>query len=153
MIIVGLPLSAVRASVEAQSPLAYDPDTGILSWEGDVLFQESGLNVAAGSSVEFDLTDFINRGLCHWLHIEETGGSFADTFDVFIYKKDTFVAGTDNEDLNYSAEGVSDNPFVDAAGFMLTDLDGTSELHIKITNNDAVNAAVFSLTMKCEQFA
>jgi hypothetical protein len=113
----------------------------------------TGLAVSASSAEEFNLTGALNRGLAHKLSITETGGDLTGSYDVAFYARDTFLAA----DLLYQAEGIIPTAdtwdFTDWLDWWLRDADGTSELHLKITNNDGVNNAVFSLEVQAEQFA
>jgi hypothetical protein len=113
---------------------------------------KTGISVPAGSSTSQDITGWCNRALVHHLKITETGGSAVDTYDIEIFGKDTKLAA----DLMYKAEGI--DPTLDSRiwedwePWWFKDKDTTKELHIKITNNDASNAATFTLFVEAEAF-
>ena len=108
---------------------------------------QTGLNVAANSSQQFNLTAFLNRGLAHYLKIEETGGLVTGTYDVEIYEEDTFTT------LLYKAEGIiPGTPYEDWLPFWLKDADGTRELHLKLDNNDLSRQGTYTITLKAEMF-
>lgn len=115
-------------------------------------FSSSGNAVTASTTTNFNLTSFLNRGLIYKLQITETGGLVTGTYDVKIYAKDTFLAA----DLLYQASGIdptaSSRIYTDAMTWMCLDSDSTSELHIKITNNDGSNTATFTIALTAEQF-
>jgi len=116
----------------------------------DRTFVKSGIIVAASGNTQTNAIDFLNRGLCHYLKVEETGGLVTGTYNIEIFAKDTFLAA----DLLYKAELI--NPaedFEDWLPFWVNDADETSELHVKITNNDTGNQGTYTVTLKCEQFA
>lgn len=113
-------------------------------------FTYPGLEVAVASAAQFDLTNFLNRGLCHYLKVEETGGLISGTYDVKIYGKDTFL----EEDLLYHASGISPaTAYEDWLPFWVEDRDEASELHVEIANADLSEAGTFTVTLRCEQFA
>ncbi len=117
-------------------------------------FSATGLQVNAGTTGQFNLTGFLNRGEAHYFKITETGGQVSGLYDVAIYAKDTFNPGTDDENLLYKAEDISPTtPFIDRLPFWLRDDDGTRELHLEITNRDTSQAGTYSVTIKAEQFA
>jgi hypothetical protein len=115
-------------------------------------FSSASNVAAANTSTSFNKTSFVNRGLVYLLKLTETGGTSTGTYDVNIYAKDTFLAA----DLLYSATGISSTAnsriYTDRLPFMYLDSDNTSELHIKITNNDATNNMTFTFALTCEQF-
>lgn len=116
----------------------------------DTSFSHAGMNVGAGTSATFNLTGFLNRGLCHYFKVQETGEAMTGTYDLHLYARDTFLAG----DLLYKLEDV--NPaaaYEDWLPFWLQDRDESHELHIKIINNDEAEAGVFSISLNSEQFA
>jgi hypothetical protein len=109
----------------------------------------TGIGVSAGSSTTQNITAWMNRGLVHYLKIEETGGSMTGTYDIEFFGKDTFLAA----DLMYKAEDIDPSAdFEDWLPWWYKDKDGTSELHVKITNNDGSHAGTFSITLEAEQF-
>jgi hypothetical protein len=106
--------------------------------------------VAANNSATWNITGFVNRGLAHYLKVEETGGALVGTYDIELYSRDTFLAA----DLIYKATSI--NPITDYQDWMpfwVQDDDNTRELHLKIVNHDASNQGVFAVTLKVEQFA
>jgi hypothetical protein len=111
---------------------------------------ESGISVAAADSTTQDVTSWLNRGLVHYLKVQETGGSMTGTYDIEIYGKDTYLAA----DLMYQAQAIDPaTDFEDWLPFWYKDKDGTKELHVKIINNDASNGGTFTVTLEAEQFA
>jgi len=115
-------------------------------------FSSTGNTVAAATTTNFNKTGFINRGLVYNLTITETGGTMTGTYDIEIYKKDTFVAG----DLLYSAQNIdataSSRVYTDRLPFMYLDGDSTSELHIKIRNDDGAQSGTWTIAITAEQF-
>jgi len=115
-------------------------------------FQSTGNAVTASTSTNFNKTSFLNRGLVYLLKITETGTLVTGTYDVQIYAKDTFLAA----DLLYQASAIdptaSSRIYTDRLPWMYLDSDSTSELHIKITNNDGSNTATFTIDISAEQF-
>jgi hypothetical protein len=110
-------------------------------------YTQTGLNVPANNSQQFNLTAFLNRGLAHYLKVEETGGLVTGTYDVEIYEEDTFTT------LLYKAEGIiPTTPYEDWLPFWLKDADGTRELHLKIDNNDLSQQGTYKITLKTEMF-
>lgn len=115
----------------------------------DKTFTQGDLNLGAGATEDFNLTGFLNRGLCHYLKVAETGGLATDTYDIHLYAKDTFLAA----DLLYQAEGIDPaTDFEDWLPFWVSDHDATRELHLRIINNDATQPATFAVTLACEMF-
>jgi hypothetical protein len=118
----------------------------------DITFTESGLTVPASSSVDFTLSDFLNRGLCSYLKIEETGGLVTGTYDVALCNDDTFTitpAGA-----NYIAEAIDPaSDYEDYEVFFVKDTTLAEKLFVRLTNNDVTNIAVFTITLQCEKFA
>jgi len=112
----------------------------------------TGLAVSAASSQTFDKTAFLTRGLIYNLTITETGGTMTGTYDVEIYAKDTFLAA----DLLYQAVAIDatagSGVYTDRLPFMYLDSDSTSELHVKIINNDGSFGGTFTLDLTAEQF-
>ena len=115
-------------------------------------FNSTGNATSASSSQTFNKTAFVNRGLVYLLKLTETGGVVTGTYDVQIYAKDTFAAA----DLLYQASGIDPTAnsriYTDRLPFMYLDSDLTSELHIKITNNDGSNTNTLTFDLTCEQF-
>lgn len=115
-------------------------------------FSSAGNTVASTVTTSFNKTGFINRGLVYKLIITETGGTMTGTYDVKIYAKDTFLAA----DLLYSALAISavadSRIYTDRLPFMYLDDDLTSELHIKITNNDGAQSGTWTFALTAEQF-
>jgi len=115
-------------------------------------FSSTGNTVAAATTTNFNKTGCVNRGLVYSLIMTETGGTMTGTYDVEIYKRDTFVAG----DLLYKAVAIlaTDNGrvYADRLPFMLLDSDLTSELHVKIKNNDPTFSGTWTVALTIEQF-
>jgi hypothetical protein len=113
-------------------------------------FTQTGLAVAAAGSQTFDLTGFLNRAFIRSLVIQETGGLVSGTYDFLVTGKDTHL----DADKQYLAEDIDPaSDYEDYLGWFYEDEDGTSELHLKITNNDTVSQATFTITLVAEQFA
>jgi hypothetical protein len=113
----------------------------------DKTFTRDGLEVPAGSAVQLNLTGCCNRGLVHYLKVEETGGLITGTYSLEIHGKDTFDA------LLYKAEGMTPSPpFEDWLPFWVQDRDGSRELHLKIRNNDLDHQGTFKITLNLEMF-
>jgi hypothetical protein len=113
-----------------------------------VSFSRTNLAVDAGAAQTFNLTNFLNRGLAHYLKVEETGGAITTSYNVEIYEEDTFTT------LLYRATYINPaTPYEDWLPFWLKDADNTRELHLKIINNDPNHAGTFNLTLKAERFA
>lgn len=111
---------------------------------------QSNLTVAAGATVDSNIIHFVDRGLAHYLKVEETGGALTGTYNIELYAKDTFLAA----DLLYKATGIDPSvDYEDWVPFWVYDSDLTRELHLRIVNNDAAHQGVFSVTLKAEQFA
>jgi hypothetical protein len=116
-------------------------------------FSSTGNACPSATATNFNKTGFVNRGLCYLLKLTETGGTSTGTYDVAIYSKDTFLAA----DLLYQATGIDSTAnsriYTDRLPFMYLDDDATSELHIKITNNDGAQAMTFTFALTLEQFS
>ena len=92
---------------------------------------ETGITVPARGSTNVNITGGCNRGLAHYLKVTETGGLMTGTYNLELYADDAFTT------LLYKAINVIPTlVYEDYLPFWLRDLDGTSELHVKITNND-----------------
>jgi hypothetical protein len=110
----------------------------------------TGIAVTASSAVETDVTAIMNRGLVNYLKVEETGGLVSGTYDIEFFAKDTFLAA----DLLYKAEGIDPaSDYQDWIPWFCRDADDTSEVHVKITNDDAGAQGTYVITLKFEQFA
>lgn len=112
----------------------------------------TSLAVPANTAVEFNLSDFFNRGLIHTIKLTETGGNATDPYDLQFFGKDTFLSA----DMHYSVTGIDPTAngrlFRDDLAVMYKDLDGTDELHVKITNSDTAEAMEFTLEIDAEVF-
>lgn len=115
-------------------------------------FSSTGNVVNATITTNFNLTSFVNRGLVYILKITETGGTMTGTYNISIYSKDTFLAA----DLLYQATTIdatlNSRVYTDRLPFMYLDDDLTSELHIKIQNNDPTFNGTFTVALTAEQF-
>ena len=101
-------------------------------------------NIAAGASQEFNVADFFNR--VNIIRITITASASTD-FDVEIFQTDDFDVLSriyQNIDNNRKLNDLFSRPLT------YDDLDNTKELHIKITNTDAVNASYFQLEIYYE---
>jgi hypothetical protein len=111
-------------------------------------FVQTGLNVPANSSQQFNLTGFLNRGLGHYLKMEETSGLVTGTYDVEIYAESTFAT------LLYQAQKIAPTaPYEDWLPFWVEDTDSTQELHLKIYNHDSSQQGTYKITLVAEMFA
>ncbi len=115
-------------------------------------FSSSGNTVASLTTTNFNKTGFLNRGLVYKLVVTETGGTMTGTYDIKFYSKDTFLAA----DLLYSATGISATAdsriYTDRLPYMYLDDDLTSELHVKIINNDGAQSGTWTIAITAEQF-
>jgi len=120
----------------------------------DRSFTPVPITVAASSAADTNKTGFMNRGIAHYLRVEESNGLVVGTYSIEIFAKDNFLRGADDQDLLYWADGINPAfPFIDRLPWAVRDDDETSELHIRITNNDLVNAGKYSIAIRAEQFA
>jgi hypothetical protein len=106
--------------------------------------------VAASENTTANKAFFLNRGLVHYLKIEEIGGLVTEDYSIEIFSKDTFL----DEDLLYKATGI--DPAIDYEDWLpwfYRDDDVTNELHVKITNADTGQIGTYIVTIKAEQFA
>lgn len=124
--------------------------TGVGSQTKD--FSSTGNTVGAATTTNFNKTGFVNRGLVYNLTMTETGGTMTGTYDIEVYKKDTFLAA----DLLYSAQNIdataNSRVYTDRLPFMYLDGDSTSELHIKIRNDDGAQSGTWTIVITAEQF-
>lgn len=116
----------------------------------NVQFVSGGNEVAANTTVDFNLSDFANRALVHYFKIDEVGDLMTGDYDVEMYANDTFdIAG-----LLYKAVGIhSDSAYEDWLPWWHSDGDGSKEIHIRIINKDLTQAGTFDITIRCEMFA
>ena len=116
----------------------------------DRTYTPTAITVAASSNEEVDKTSFMNRGLVHYLKVAETGALVTGTYAIEMFAKDTFLAA----DLLYRATGIDPSAdYEDWLPWFSRDADETSELHVRITNNDTLNAGTYEITIRAEQFA
>jgi len=116
----------------------------------DIVFQSAGNSAAVSTTTQFNTAGFANRALAHKITINETSGLPSAFYHVKLYKKDTFLEA----DLLYHVQNIQPGtPFVDFLPVWLSDDDLTAELHMAVTNDDALNAAVVSITIEAERFA
>jgi len=85
-------------------------------------------HLGAGVAVQQNLPGFCNRGLVHYLKVEETG-LVTGTYTLEIHGKDSF------DSLLYKRR-MTPASFEDWLPFWVQDYDGSGELHLKIRNND-----------------
>jgi hypothetical protein len=109
----------------------------------------SGLEVPAGTTQDFTLENFCNRGLAHYLKVEETSGNPVNVYDLHLCADAAFST------LLYKVEGVipGSGPFEDWLPFWVHDAGAERKLRVRIVNHDASQAGTYSLTVKAEQFA
>ncbi|MBW1953575.1 MAG: hypothetical protein JRI66_10910 [Deltaproteobacteria bacterium] len=110
---------------------------------------QDNLNVAADTTQDFTLENFCNRGLCHYLKIQETSGNPSGTFDIHLYADAAFSI------LLYNAEGLipADGAFEDWLPFWVYDSGQERKIRVRIVNHDPGQAGTYFLTLKAEQFA
>lgn len=102
--------------------------------------------VLDAATLDFDLPDFVNRGLVKKFTITPefaVGGTYSLTF----FSKDTHLAA----DAEFS-DTFLPNPFTSSTLFMYEDKDITSELHGRIVNFTGATQT-FGISMEIEQFA
>ena len=102
--------------------------------------------VLDAATLDFDLPDFVNRGLFKKFTITPefpTGGTYSLKF----FSKDTHLAG----DLEFSDDFLP-NPFTSNTLFHYEDKDNTSELHGRIENFTGATQT-FGINICVEQFA
>jgi hypothetical protein len=111
-----------------------------------VQFTQANLNVPANSTVDFNLTSFLNWGIAFILTCQETGGDITAPYDIRIFPTDAFAAGTELYVAQEIDPTLNNRLFKDAAGgWMLEDEDRTSELHLRLRNTSATHAAAFTI--------
>lgn len=110
---------------------------------------QSNLSVPANSTQNFTLEAFCNRGLVHYLKVEETSGNPTNVYDVHLYADSGF------SNLLYKAEGIvpAQDPFEDWLPFWVYDAGGERKIRVQIVNHDTNYTGLYSLTLKAEQFA
>ncbi|MBW1954010.1 MAG: hypothetical protein JRI66_13190 [Deltaproteobacteria bacterium] len=111
--------------------------------------EQTNMQVPADSSQDFTLENFCNRGLCHYLKIQETSGNPSGTFEIHLYADAAFSI------LLYKAEGIipADGAFEDWLPFWVYDSGQERKIRARIVNHDPGQAGTYSLTLKAEQFA
>ena len=115
----------------------------------EVAFSSLGNVVAGSSTVQFNLTGFVNRGMSYKITITETTGTPTAVYHVNAYTKDTFLVA----DLQYSVTDIDPaSPMVDYRSINWRDKDLTAELHISIQNTDA-SSGTFNIVIEAERFA
>lgn len=110
---------------------------------------QTNLNVAADTTQDFTLENFCNRGLAHYLKVEETSGNPTNVYDLHLYADEGFST------LLYKVENIlpAEDPFEDWLPFWVCDASLERKLRLRIINHDASQAGIYSLTVKAEQFA
>lgn len=115
----------------------------------EIVFNSTGNVVAGSTTVDFDLTGFMNRGVTYNILIQETTGTPTAVYHVSMFTKDSFLSG----DLQYSVTDIDPSAdFVDYRGIMLRDKDNSAELHLRIQNTDA-SSGTFDITIEAERMA
>jgi len=124
----------------------YERVTGVGTQERTC--SRAGITVLAADSTTLNLTGECNRGLAHYLKVEETGGLISGVYDIEFYRYDTFSG------LLYKATDIDPRgaAYEDFVPWWIADGDSSSELHVKLINHDASNQAVFSLDLVYEKF-
>jgi len=125
----------------------YERVTGVGTQERTC--SQTGIAVPAGGNITLNLTGECNRGLAHYLKLEETGGLVSGVYDIEFYRYDTFTG------LLYKATDIDPQgaAYEDFVPWWIADGDNTSELHVKLSNHDTGNQATFSLDLVYEKFA
>jgi hypothetical protein len=117
----------------------------------DQAFSSTGNVVAGSSTVNFNLTGFVNRGLVNKITITETTGTPTAVYHVKVFDKDTFLAA----DLRYHVTDIDPaSDFLDRRVIMMKDKDDTAELHIQIQNTDQntdASSGTFDIVMEVER--
>ncbi|MBM4286886.1 MAG: hypothetical protein FJ135_01840 [Deltaproteobacteria bacterium] len=110
---------------------------------------QANINCPANSRVDLTFDAFCDRGLVHYLRVEETSGNPVNVYDIHLYADSGFST------LLYKAEGIvpGEDPFEDWLPFWVHDAGAQRQLRVRIINHDASHAGVFSLTIEAEQFA
>lgn len=109
-------------------------------------FSSTGNDVAASSTVDFEITNFMNRGLVHYFKVEETGGLVTGTYDLHLYDDD-------GGNLLYKLEGVDPSAaYEDYMPFFVKDATDASTMFLRIINNDGSQTGTYSVTVIAEQF-
>jgi hypothetical protein len=110
-------------------------------------------SIALDTLATLNLTGFANRALIHSVSWNTIAGTPTTAYDVKFYGKDTHLAA----DLQYQLDNVDPTAgppnVTDTLPFFYEDLDGTSELHLTVDNNDLAQAGTFEVTIKMEKFA
>lgn len=111
-------------------------------------FAQSGIEVAATATEDLTYDNFLNRGLAHYVKIEETGGLVTGVYDLHLYADDAFST------LLYKVEGiVPGTAYEDWLPFWVYDSLEGSQLRARIINHDLANQGTYDLTIRAEQFA
>lgn len=96
---------------------------------------------ASGGSVDLDIGSLFDIGELIHLEVERTSGTGGSDVDIEIYTEDTFT----NRIYNAPGVDITSVPFIDRTGIFYEDLDASTELHIRITNN---SGATFTADVK-----
>ncbi len=98
----------------------------------------------SGGTRETNETGFNNRSVIRKLKVTPNTGASIASYIIEFFTKDTFSAA----DLEYQATG--NGTFIDNDLWFHEDEDGTSELHLKITNNSS-SASTFTIDLIQEE--
>jgi hypothetical protein len=110
-------------------------------------FSQAGIEVAATDTEDLTYDSFLNRGLVHYVKIEETGGLVTGVYDLHFYADDAFTT------LLYKVEGiVPGTDYEDWLPFWIYDSLEGSQLRVRIINHDLAQQGTYTLTIRAEQF-
>jgi hypothetical protein len=118
----------------------------------DTNFSFTGNTVAASTTGQFNLVGFMNRGMTYKMVISKSAGAGggSETFDIRFYGDDAWSAAN----LLYSVDAIQTGTGrTERIVVHLKDLDATSELHMEIDNNDAVNSVDIDVVIDAEKIS
>ncbi len=128
----------------------YEKVTGVGTQ--DVNFSSTGNVVAASTTVNFNIPAFANRALVHNIQFNEITGTPTGTYDIKVYKKDTFAAA----ELIYQVDDIDPTAgppnWEDTLPWFQLDDDDTAELHVSINNKDGSDSGTYDITVRMERF-
>jgi hypothetical protein len=115
----------------------------------EITFTSESLTVSPSVTGTFTLSDFLNRGICNFLKVEETTGLY---YDVYLCRDSDF--SSEFSKINYAAQNINSvSSFEDYEPFWVRDDELSSQLYIKIINKSATYTGYFTVTLTCEKFA
>lgn len=118
----------------------------------EITYNTTSMVVSAGGTGAFTFTNFINRGLCHYIKVWETGGVVTGSYNITLYNSSSMTEAVSA--WNYKATSVDPRSTLeDYQPFFVADRDGDNKLFVKIVNNDLVNQGTWYAQLICEKFA